>query len=70
MPARAMSANGGALDGDTAVEALTFWLSMLPYAPPEATSSTWDEVASSFAAGPRRPRLGSTAEERRLDRDR
>lgn len=47
----AMSANGGALDGDTAVEALTFWLSMLPYAPPEATSSTWDEVASSFAAG-------------------
>ncbi len=47
----AMSANGGALDGDTAVEALTFWLSMLPFAPPEATSSTWDEVASSFAAG-------------------
>lgn len=47
----AMSANGGALDGDTAVEALTFWLSMLEYAPPEATSSTWDEVASTFAAG-------------------
>ena len=47
----AMSANGGALDGDTAVEALTFWLSMLPFAPPEATSSTWDEVASTFAAG-------------------
>ncbi len=47
----AQSANGGALDGDTAVEALTFWLSMLPFAPPEATSSTWDEVASSFAAG-------------------
>ena len=47
----AMSANGGALDGDTAVEALTFWLSMLEFAPPEATSSTWDEVASSFAAG-------------------
>ncbi len=47
----AQSANGGALDGDTAVEALSFWLSMLPYAPPEATSSTWDEVASSFAAG-------------------
>ena len=47
----AQSANGGALDGDTAVEALTFWLSMLEFAPPEATSSTWDEVASSFAAG-------------------
>ena len=47
----AMSANGGALDGDTAVEALSFWLSMLEFAPPEATSSTWDEVASSFAAG-------------------
>ena len=47
----AQSANGGALDGDTAVEALSFWLSMLEFAPPEATSSTWDEVASSFAAG-------------------
>jgi len=47
----AQSANGGALDGETAVEALSFWLSMLPFAPPEATSSTWDEVASSFAAG-------------------
>ncbi len=47
----AQSAHGGALDGDTAVEALTFWLSMLEFAPPEATSSTWDEVASSFAAG-------------------
>ena len=47
----AQSANGGALDGDTAVEALSFWLSMLPFAPPEATASTWDEVASTFAAG-------------------
>ena len=47
----ALSANGGALDGDTAVEALSFWLSMLEFAPPEATSSTWDEVASTFAAG-------------------
>ena len=47
----AMSANGGALDGDTAVEALSFWLSMLEFAPPEATASTWDEVASTFAAG-------------------
>ncbi len=47
----AQTANGGALDGDVAVEALTFWLSMLPFAPPESTSSTWDEVAATFAAG-------------------
>ena len=47
----AQSANGGALDGDTAVEALSYWVGLLPFAPPEATSSTWDEVASSFAAG-------------------
>ncbi len=47
----AQSAHGGALDGDTAVEALSYWVGMLPFAPPEATSSTWDEVASSFAAG-------------------
>ena len=47
----AQSANGGGLDGDIAVEALSYWLGLLPFAPPEATSSTWDEVASSFAAG-------------------
>ena len=47
----AQSANGGALDGETAVAALDYWVGLLPYAPPEATSSTWDEVASSFAAG-------------------
>ena len=47
----AQSANGGALDGDIAVEALSYWVGLLPFAPPEATSSTWDEVASSFAAG-------------------
>jgi multiple sugar transport system substrate-binding protein len=47
----AQSANGGALDGDTAVAALGYWVGLLPFAPPEATSSTWDEVASSFAAG-------------------
>ena len=43
--------NGGEMNSDTAKEALAFWLSMLDYAPPEATSSTWDEVASTFAAG-------------------
>ena len=47
----AQSANGGALDGETAIEALSYWIGLLPFAPPEATSSTWDEVASSFAAG-------------------
>lgn len=43
--------NGGEMNSDTAKEALAFWLGMLEYAPPEATSSTWDEVAASFAAG-------------------
>jgi len=43
--------NGGAMNSDRAKEALAFWISMLEYAPPEATSSTWDEVAASFAAG-------------------
>ncbi|TNC72236.1 extracellular solute-binding protein [Rubellimicrobium roseum] len=44
-------ANGGRMNSPEAVEALTFWLGLLQYAPPEATASTWDEVASSFAAG-------------------
>ena len=43
--------NGGSLNGDTAKAALAFWIGMLEFAPPEATSSTWDEVAASFAAG-------------------
>ncbi len=42
---------GGELNSDRAKEALSFWIGLLPDAPPEATSSTWDEVASSFAAG-------------------
>jgi multiple sugar transport system substrate-binding protein len=42
---------GGELNSDQAKEALSFWLSMLDYAPPESTSSTWDEVAATFAAG-------------------
>ncbi len=43
--------NGGEMNSDKAKAALQFWVDMLQYAPPEATSSTWDEVAASFAAG-------------------
>ncbi|MFO7631710.1 MAG: extracellular solute-binding protein [Caldilinea sp.] len=43
--------NGGAMNSDQAKAALAFWVDMLNYAPPEATASTWDEVAASFAAG-------------------
>ncbi len=43
--------NGGEMNSDKAKEALAFWVDMLNYAPPEATASTWDEVAASFAAG-------------------
>ncbi|TYC63452.1 extracellular solute-binding protein [Rhodobacterales bacterium] len=42
---------GGSMNSETAKKALAFWISLLDYAPPEATSSTWDEVASTFAAG-------------------
>jgi len=48
---KATTANGGTLNSDKAKEALKFWVGMLKYAPPEATSSTWDEVAASFAGG-------------------
>lgn len=44
-------ANGGQLNSDKAKAALEWWLGNIQYAPPEATSSTWDEVAASFAAG-------------------
>lgn len=44
-------AAGGQMNSDKAKEALEFWVGLLDLAPPEATSSTWDEVASSFAAG-------------------
>ena len=43
--------NGGEMNSDKAKEGFAFWLDMLQYAPPEATSSTWDEVAATFAAG-------------------
>ena len=48
---KACEENGGQLNSQTSKDALNFWLGLLPYAPPEATSSTWDEVAASFAAG-------------------
>lgn len=43
--------NGGMMNSDKAKAALTWWTDLLQYAPPESTSSTWDEVAASFAAG-------------------
>jgi multiple sugar transport system substrate-binding protein len=43
--------NGGEMNGPKAKAALEYWLGLLKFAPPEATSSTWDEVAASFAAG-------------------
>ncbi|GAB4427141.1 MAG: ABC transporter substrate-binding protein [Anaerolineae bacterium] len=48
---KASVADGGQLNSRQAKIALTFWIDMLKYAPPEATHSTWDEVAASFAAG-------------------
>lgn len=44
-------ANGGQMNSDAAKKALTYWIDLLQYAPPESTSSTWDETAGSFAAG-------------------
>lgn len=48
---KASVANGGEMNSDRAKEALSFWVGLLKDAPPEATSSTWDEVAATFAAG-------------------
>lgn len=48
---RATEADGGQLDSDLTTEALQYWLDLLQFAPPESTSSTWDEVAATFAAG-------------------
>jgi multiple sugar transport system substrate-binding protein len=48
---KACVANGGQMNGDKAKEAAKFWVGMLKDAPPESTSSTWDEVAATFAAG-------------------
>lgn len=43
--------NGGEMNSDKAKAALAYWVGLLADAPPEATASTWDEVAASFAAG-------------------
>jgi multiple sugar transport system substrate-binding protein len=48
---KASVANGGTMNSDRAKQAFAFWIGQLKNAPPEATSSTWDEVAASFAAG-------------------
>lgn len=42
---------GGEMNSDKAKAALTYWVGLLKDAPPESTSSTWDEVAATFAAG-------------------
>jgi len=47
----AAEVHGGYLDSKQAIDALTFWVELLPYAPPEAPSSDWNQVAESFAAG-------------------
>jgi multiple sugar transport system substrate-binding protein len=48
---KACVANGGQMNSDRAKEALSFWVGLLKDAPPESTSSTWDEVAATMAAG-------------------
>ena len=48
---RATVANGGKLDSKQAIDALDYWIGLLAYAPPEASESTWDDVAMTFAAG-------------------
>lgn len=42
---------GGEMNSDAAKAALEWWIGNLAFAPPESTSSTWDEVAATFAAG-------------------
>ena len=39
------------MNSPKAKAALEYWLGQLEFAPPESTSSTWDEVAATFAAG-------------------
>lgn len=48
---KATTANGGAMDSDKAKAAFAWWTGLLKDAAPESTSSTWDEVAATFAAG-------------------
>ncbi len=44
-------ANGGTLDSQRAIDALTYWVDLLAYAPPDAVESDWGDVATSFAQG-------------------
>ncbi|KAB0677718.1 extracellular solute-binding protein [Aureimonas leprariae] len=44
-------ANGGQMNSDKAKAALKYWLHLRDIAPPESASSTWTEVATTFAAG-------------------
>ena len=48
---RASERTGGRLNSAQAVAALTYWLDLLPYAPPDASDSDWNDVAAAFAAG-------------------
>lgn len=48
---KATGANGGELDSDEAKACFDYWLSMRDFAPPEWSTSTWDEVGATFAAG-------------------
>ena len=48
---RASTANGGQLDSMRAVDALSYWIDLLTYAPPQAIESNWNTVATLFAAG-------------------
>jgi len=43
--------HGGSMNSDEAKAALKYWLHLRDIAPPESASSTWTEVASTFAAG-------------------
>ncbi len=43
--------NGGTMNSPEAKEALKYWLHLRDIAPPESASSTWTEVATTFAAG-------------------
>jgi multiple sugar transport system substrate-binding protein len=48
---KACEENGGRMNSQAAVDALQLRLDMLDFSPPESTSSTWSEVAATFAAG-------------------
>lgn len=43
--------HGGQMNSDKAKAALKYWLHLRDIAPPESASSTWTEVATTFAAG-------------------